>query len=78
MLWRRQRPRNRQPEEEPAVDYGAAPGRHRLSDGDVVPVTRYRRYADILRDQPTEELPPVPTRMTPAQEHRSGVRRWVP
>ncbi len=54
---------------------------HRLSDGDVVPVPGYRRCAAILNG-PTWELPVVdvndPLRMTPGQEHRSGVRRWLP
>jgi hypothetical protein len=71
VLWRRQRLYNRQPDERAAVDYGAASGRHRLSDGDVVPAAGHRRYADILRDQPTKELPVVPIRMTPGREPRS-------
>jgi hypothetical protein len=75
MAWRRrQRPR----EELSGFDYAAASGRHRLSDGDRVPVAGYRRYADILKDQATQELTPVRIRMTPGQEHRSGVRRWLP
>lgn len=58
-------------------DYGAASGRHRLSDGDVVPVNG-RRWVDYL---PTAEHPVInkATRplMTPAAEHRSGARKWL-
>jgi hypothetical protein len=70
---RRQQPHDR-PMERVAVDHIAASGRHRLSDGDVVPAAGYRRYADILREQEeTRELQPA----TPGQEHRSGVLRWL-
>jgi hypothetical protein len=79
MAWRRrQRPRERQRDESSGIDYAATPGRHRLSDGDRVPVAGYRRYADILKDQATQELTPVRIRMTPGEEHRAGVRRWLP
>ena len=39
-----------------AVGYAAASGRHRLPDGDVVPIEGYRRFADIING-PTRELP---------------------
>jgi hypothetical protein len=78
---RRQQAGEQQQDEQPAADYAAAPGRHRLSDGDVVPVPGYRTFREILND-PTRELPVVdtndPLRMTPGQEHRSGRRRWLP
>ncbi len=68
---------------EPAepTDHGGASGRHRLRDNDVVPMVGYRRFADILNDS-TRELPVLDVKesipMTPAQEHRSGRRRWLP
>lgn len=81
MVWRRWRPRGRRGDELSVIDYAASAGRHRLADGDVVPVSGYRRYADLLND-PTRELPMVdtnvPLRMTPGQQYRSGVRRWLP
>jgi len=61
----------------PNADYGASAGRHRLSDGDVVPVAGHRRYADILAAQATEDLAPMPINST-RQERRSGMRRWLP
>jgi hypothetical protein len=75
-LWRQRRQRSEQPDERAPVDYATAAGRHRLADGDVVPVAGRRRYADILAEH-TQELEPVPMRMTPGQEHRSGRRRWL-
>jgi hypothetical protein len=61
-------------------DYGAASGRHRLRDNDVVPVAGYRRYADILNAR-TRELPAVNTSdrpmFTPGQEQRAGIRKWL-
>jgi hypothetical protein len=79
MFWRRQRPRSqrRQRHDASTADYPATAGRHRLADGDVVPVAGHRRYADILAEQATAELPQVGISMTPGQEHRSGVWRWL-
>jgi hypothetical protein len=69
-----------QPNERTAAGHTATPGRHRLADGDVVPVTGNRRYADIL-NAPTREVRVYdvddPLRMTPGQQHRSGVKRWL-
>jgi hypothetical protein len=49
--------------------------------GDVVPVPGYRTFDEILNDE-TRELPVIdtndPVRMTPGQEHRCGLRRWLP
>jgi hypothetical protein len=47
----------------------------------VVPVPRYRRYADIL-NAATREFPIVDIdgtiEMTPGQQHRARVRRRLP
>jgi hypothetical protein len=75
--WLRRRQQRRQRAETERVT-----GRVRLADGDVVPVPGHRRFADILNEE-TREFPtvadmPDPLDMTPAQEHRSGRRRWLP
>jgi len=65
----------------PTKDYGSAGGRHRLRDNDVVPINGYRRYAQILQDINTRELPAVNPddrfRFTPGQEQRAGIRNWL-
>ena len=80
MFWRRGRARSqrRQPHGASGTDYGASAERHRLSDGDVVPVAGYRRYADILAAQATEEPALMPINRTTRHEDRPGVRRWLP
>jgi hypothetical protein len=52
-------------------------GRHRLSDGDTVPVPGFRTYREILAE-PTRELPTVQRPLfTPGQEQRAGIRNWL-
>jgi hypothetical protein len=67
MFLRRRRPgrQQQQPDGAPPTDYGFAAGRHRLSDGDVVPVAGYRRYADILAAPATGKPPRVSRRRQP-------------
>jgi hypothetical protein len=61
-------------------DFGAAGGRHRLRDNGIVPISGYRRYADILNAR-TREFPVVNTSkrpmFTPGQEQRAGIRDWL-
>ncbi len=83
MWWRRLHRKARKPAHrsgETRPDYGAASGRHRLSDGDTVPVRGYRTFREILNDQ-TRELPPADTYprplLTPGQEQRGGFRNWL-
>lgn len=54
MWWRRRKARKA----EATRPTGWPHGRHRLSDGDVVPLADGRRWADYLR---TEEIPIIST-----------------
>jgi len=79
MWWRRHRRKATHRPVPTGTDYGAASGRHRLRDGDVVPVAGYRRYSAILNDR-TRELPAVTIDrplFTPGQEQRGGIRNWL-
>jgi hypothetical protein len=71
MWWRKRRAARRAAEQ---AAWDGAVGRHRLRDGDVVPLANGKRWVDYM----TQPLPVIdPPILNRAGEHRTGVRKWL-